>query len=180
MHRPPGEGAGNCAVGAVGTSSRVSPLWTLQCRASEPDQMLRQRMADRGENRDPGGNTQLLTVEPRLENAPLQARENVGIVVARGRMLSSVRPSMRQEDSRRPVWEFADWIQITWACSKHCGITWLSQSRLADCCAIRSFRSPPTPSSSWLGRCDRRSVDAAFDQQSPDDTGGLVGQRHGD
>ena len=28
--------------------------------------------------------------------------------VARGRMLSSVRPLMRQEDSRRPVWEFAD------------------------------------------------------------------------
>jgi hypothetical protein len=46
-------------------------------------------------------------------NAPLQARENVGIVAARGRMLSSVRPSMRQEHSRRPVWEFADRVQIT-------------------------------------------------------------------
>jgi hypothetical protein len=34
---------------------------------------------------------------------PFQARENVGVVVARGRMLSSVRPLMRQEDSRRPV-----------------------------------------------------------------------------
>jgi len=44
---------------------------------------------------------------------PLQARENVGIVVARGRMLSSVRPLMRQKDSRRPVWEFADRVQIT-------------------------------------------------------------------
>jgi hypothetical protein len=44
---------------------------------------------------------------------PLQARENVGIVAARGRMLSSVRPLMRQEDSRRPVWEFADQVQIT-------------------------------------------------------------------
>jgi hypothetical protein len=41
-------------------------------------------------------------------DAPLQARENIGIAVARGRMLSSVRPSMRQDDSRRPVWEFAD------------------------------------------------------------------------
>jgi len=39
-------------------------------------------------------------------DAPFQARENVGVVVARGRMLSSVRPLMRQEDSRRPVWEF--------------------------------------------------------------------------
>src|SRR3974377_1494427 len=46
-------------------------------------------------------------------DAPFQARENVGVVVARGRMLSSVRPLMRQEDSRRPVWEFADRVQIT-------------------------------------------------------------------
>jgi hypothetical protein len=46
-------------------------------------------------------------------DAPLYARENVGVVVARGRMLSSVRPLMRQDDSRRPVWEFADRIQIT-------------------------------------------------------------------
>ena len=46
-------------------------------------------------------------------DAPFQARENVGIVVARGRMLSSVRPLMLQEDSRRPVWEFADWVHIT-------------------------------------------------------------------
>jgi hypothetical protein len=33
--------------------------------------------------------------------------------VGRGRMLSSVRPMMRQDDSRRPVWEFADRLQIT-------------------------------------------------------------------
>ena len=46
-------------------------------------------------------------------DAPSQARENVGIVVARGRMLPSVRPPMRQEDSRRPVWEFADRVQFT-------------------------------------------------------------------
>jgi hypothetical protein len=46
-------------------------------------------------------------------DAPFQARENVGVVFARGRMLSSVRPLMRQEDSRRPVWEFADRVQIT-------------------------------------------------------------------
>ena len=45
--------------------------------------------------------------------APFQARENVGAVVLRGRMLSSVRPLMRQEDSRRPVWEFVDRVQIT-------------------------------------------------------------------
>src|SRR5690242_14186165 len=46
-------------------------------------------------------------------DAPFQARENVGIVAARGRMLSSVRPLMRQDDSRRPVWEFADRVQVT-------------------------------------------------------------------
>src|SRR6185437_15891268 len=44
---------------------------------------------------------------------PLSGKGNVGVVVARGRMLSSVRPLMRQEDSRRPVWEFADRVQIT-------------------------------------------------------------------
>jgi len=94
-------------------------------------------------------------------DAPFQARENVGIVVAHGRMLSSVRPSMRQEHSRRPVWEFADRVQITQACSKHCGKPWLSQPRLADCCAILSFRSPlrrrdrsqPTPPRPELCRC---------------------------
>src|SRR5215831_5952714 len=46
-------------------------------------------------------------------DAPFRARENVGVVAARGRMLSSVRPLMRQDDRRRPVWEFADRVQIT-------------------------------------------------------------------
>jgi hypothetical protein len=47
------------------------------------------------------------------------------------------------------------------ACSKHCGKPWLSQPRLADCCAILSFRSPlrrrdriqPTPPRPELCRC---------------------------
>ena len=94
---------------------RARPLWTLQRLCFEPD--VAADPSDRGENRDPGTATEAikmhLTVETQLENAPLQARENVGIAVARGRMLSSVRPWMRQEDSRRPVWEFADWVQIT-------------------------------------------------------------------
>src|ERR1700758_4171923 len=33
----------------------------------------------------------------------------------------------------------------TEACSKHSGKPWLSQPRLAHCCAILSFRSPPPP-----------------------------------
>src|SRR6516165_6221108 len=47
------------------------------------------------------------------------------------------------------------------ACSKHSGKPWLSQPRLADCCAILSFRSPlrprdrgqPTPPRSEFCRC---------------------------
>src|SRR5262249_30766606 len=58
--------------------------------------------------RERGGAVRFSSVD-----APFQAREIVGIVAARGRMLSSVRPLMRQEDSRRPVWEFADRVQIT-------------------------------------------------------------------
>src|SRR3954452_6404602 len=38
---PQGEGAGNCAAGRWARVN-VSPLWTLQCLSSGPDQMLRQ------------------------------------------------------------------------------------------------------------------------------------------
>ena len=67
------------------------------------------------------------------------------------------------------------------ACSKHCGKPWFSRPRLADCCAILSFRSPyALATATSLRRRGRSSVDAAFDQQSPDDAGHLVGQGHGD
>src|SRR5215831_6146818 len=67
------------------------------------------------------------------------------------------------------------------ACSKHSGKPWLSQSRLADGCAILSFRSPSRPRDRRQLRCrGRSSVGAAFDQQGPDDAGHLVGQRNGD
>ena len=59
-------------------------------------------------------------------------------------MLPSVRPLVRPS-TRRPVWEFAERVQITVAYSKYGVAAWLSRSRLADCCAIPSFRSPPTP-----------------------------------
>ena len=65
-----------------------------------------------GDGRGLAGRTRRTVRFPSVD-APFQARENVGVVVARGRMLSSVRPLMRQEDSRRPVWEFADRVQIT-------------------------------------------------------------------
>ena len=78
-------------------------------------------------------------------DAPFQARENVGVVAAHDRMLSSVRPWMRQEDSRWPVWDSRTGSRSPIACSKHSGKPWLSQPRLADCCAILSFRSPSRP-----------------------------------
>ena len=78
-------------------------------------------------------------------DAPFQARENVGVVDARGRMLSSVRPLTRQEDSRRPVWEFAGRVQITHSVLEAQWKALVVPARLADCCAILSFRSPLRP-----------------------------------
>jgi hypothetical protein len=49
---------------------------------------------------------------------------------------------MRQKDSRRPVWEFADRVQFTLSVLEALWKAWLSQPRLADGCAILSFRSP--------------------------------------
>ena len=46
---------------------------------------------------------------------------------------------------RGPVWEFADRVHINAACSRHVVAAWLSRSRLADRCAISSFRSPLRP-----------------------------------
>src|ERR1700745_69866 len=67
------------------------------------------------------------------------------------------------------------------ACSKHCGKPWLSRPRLADCCAILSFRSPYALATAIsLRRRGRSSVNPAFDQQSPDDASHLVGQGDGD
>ena len=71
---------------------------------------------------------------------PFQARENVGVVVARGRMLSSVRPLMRQEDSRRPVWEFADRVQITQSVLEA-----LWKALVVPAPSRRLLRHPPLP-----------------------------------
>jgi hypothetical protein len=128
-------------------------------------------------NEDRGG---AYPTEIHLWTPPSRQGKRSGSLLARGRMLSSVRPLMRQNDGRRPVWEFADQVQITQACSRHCGKPWLSRPRLADCCAILSFRSPLRLAIAIsLYRRDRNSVDAAFDQQSPDDAGHLVGQGDG-
>ena len=77
-------------------------------------------------------------------DAPFQARENVGVAVARGRMLSSVRPLMRQDDSRRPVWEFAASGSHTTPASPERSRDQLahrrqpSNARASSSCALRS------------------------------------------
>ena len=61
--------------------------------------------------------------------------------MTRSRMLPSVRP-LDAAMSRRPAWEFADRVQIKLAYSRYGVAHWFSRSRLADCCAMLSFRSP--------------------------------------
>jgi hypothetical protein len=68
VHRPPGEGASICAVGAVGMISSVSPVVDPAMPRFRGGPDVAAARADRGENREPGGVAQLLTAEPRLEN----------------------------------------------------------------------------------------------------------------
>src|SRR4051812_11008457 len=82
---------------------------------------------------------------------------------------------------RGPVWEFADRVQITAAYSRYGGAHWLSRSRLADRCAMPSFRSPHALAAPARLRGRRRSpINAPLDQQGPDNAGRLVGQGYGD
>ncbi len=82
---------------------------------------------------------------------------------------------------RRPAWEFADRVQIKAAYSRYGVAAWFSRSRLADCCAMLSFRSPyASVAAAGLRRHSRSLVRAALDQQSPDNTGRLIGQGDGD
>src|SRR4051794_3536164 len=77
---------------------------------------------------------------------------------------------------RRTAWEFAERVQIKVAYSKYDVADWLSRSRLADCCAMSSFRSPyASVAAAGLRRHGRSPVRAALDQQGPDDAGHLVG-----
>jgi hypothetical protein len=71
---PPGEGAGNCAVRAVGTRSHVSPLWTLQCPRFGTGPDVAAAPADRGENRDPGGQHSGLDGQAAIRERPLQGK----------------------------------------------------------------------------------------------------------
>src|SRR3982750_9284 len=81
---------------------------------------------------------------------------------------------------RGPVWEFADRVQITAAYSRYGVAHWLSRSRLADRCAMPSFRSPHALAAPARLRGRRRSpINAPPYQPGPDDAGRLVGQGHG-
>jgi hypothetical protein len=85
---------------------------------------------------------------------------------------------MRQDDSRRPVWEFADWVQITQSVLE---ARW--KAVVVPAPSRRLLRHTLLPLALAivvsLGH-GRSSVGAAFDQQGPDDAGHLVGQSNGD
>jgi hypothetical protein len=80
-------------------------------------------------------------------DAPLGAREIFKSGVARGRVLTCVRPLMRLT-RRRPGWEFADQVQVRPTRSRRLSQSWFSRSRLGDRCAIpllQPSRAPTAP-----------------------------------
>ena len=93
-------------------------------------------------------------------------------------MLSCVRPWMRHDDSRRPVWEFADRVHITQS------VLEAQWKALVVPGPVSPTVAPYSPSARphilaivvSLRRRGRSSVGATFDQKGPDDAGHLVGQ----
>jgi hypothetical protein len=155
------------------------------CSACASNQMLRRTFPTAERTVTPSGKQKkskwLLTRETRLENAPLLARENFRIVSARSRMLPSVRPVMQRWSAAGLYGSSRARSKSPKACLKHCGKPWFSQPRLADCCAILSFRSPYALTvARALRRYGRSSINAAFDQESPDHARHFVGQGHSD
>src|SRR3954454_7568707 len=114
-------------------------------------------------------------------DAPCRARGNFRTVVARGRILPSVRPLVRQRTAAGLYGSSRTGSQITAAYSRYGVAHWVSRSRLADRCAMPSFRSPHALAAPARLRGRRRSpINAPLDQQGPDNAGRLVGQGHGD
>ena len=112
---------------------------------------------------------------------PLPGKENFRIVVARSRMLPSVRPLMRRWSAAGLYGSSRAGSITPRACSKHSGLPWFSRPRLTDRCAILSFRSPYAPAVAiGLRRHGRSSVHTAFDQEGPDHASHFVGQGHDD
>ncbi len=57
---------------------------------------------------------------------PLRCKKNLLTGAARDRVLPCVRPPMRHDHGRGPVWEFEDQVHITSARSRRCVLTWFS------------------------------------------------------
>src|SRR3954471_3054694 len=103
-----------------------------------------------------------------------RARGNFRTVVARGRMLPSVRPLVRQRTAAGLYGSSRTGSQITAAYSRYGVAHWLSRSPLADRCAMPSFRSPHALAAPARLRGRRRSpINAPLDQQGPDNAGRL-------
>ncbi len=114
-------------------------------------------------------------------DAPLRARENFRTAVTRSRMLPSVRPAVRQRAASGLHGSSRIGSKSRRAYSRYGVAAWLSRSRLADRCAMPSFRSPyALATAARLRRHGRSPIHAAFDQQGPNSAGHLVGQGHGD
>ena len=114
-------------------------------------------------------------------DAPSQARENFRIVLARSRMLPSVRPSMQRRcaaglyGSSRTGSRSRGRARSTAeppGCPSPVSPTVAPYVPSAHPYAVRIVVS--------LRRHGRSSIGAAFDQQGPDDAGHLVGQSNGD
>jgi hypothetical protein len=112
---------------------------------------------------------------------PLLGKENFRIVVARSRMLPSVRPLMRRWSAAGLYGSSRAGSITPEACVEHCGEPWFSRPRLTDRCATLSIRSPYAPAVAiGLHRRGWSPVNTAFDQESPDHAGHFVGQGHDD
>src|SRR3954465_12347638 len=90
------------------------------------------------------------------------------------------KPEKKRLTEKAP-YKFADRVQIKAAYSRYGVAHWLSRPRLADRCAMPSFRSPHALAAPARLRGRYRSpINAPLDQQGPDNAGRLVGQGHGD
>src|ERR1051325_7965462 len=110
-------------------------------------------------------------------------KRNLQVCMARSEVLTSVRPLMRPIICRGPVWEFADWIQITGTRSRRSVKNWLADPVSHRPCAILSFRPPYASDASAVGASHHYGwspVNPSFSLHGPRDTGHLVRQRHDD
>src|SRR5689334_6160344 len=130
-------------------------------------------------NRSPS-HAQLAGLHAPSVDAPVRARENVGTVVARGRMPPSVRP---RYDGEPPLGPYGSSRTGSTSTRRARGTLLRTGSPDPVSPAVapyNSFRSPHALAAvDGLCRRDRSSIHAALDQQRPDDAGRFIGQGHG-